>query len=206
LSAFERVLEYNPEFPWVFPLVVTYVELDRIEEARAVLAPVAKYWTKFGGLKTFMFWQPFKDKEVEKKFANGLIKAGFPGKSGEYFKIYPENRLSGEKIKDLTFAHTVSGFDVASGKQWRIERAKGGDSAYYGLKGWVKGEISEVEETSDTGKSWIEGDRVCNQWNSLYGGYTDCLTIYSNPEGTLEKKDDYIGMAVYGFVPFSVVD
>jgi len=208
LSALERAHKNDPTLLWVlYPLAVTYAELDRVEEARANLAPMIKNPTQtVGGLKAFMFWRPFKNKEVEKKYANGLIKAGFPGKSGEYFKVYPENRLSGEKIKDLTFAHTVSGFDMASGKQWRIERAKGGDAAYYGLKGWVKGEFSKVAETSDTGKSWIVDDRLCNQWNNLYGGYTDCLTIYSNPEATKEKKDDYIGVSVYGFIPFSVVD
>lgn len=212
LSALERARKFNPQLLWgLAPLAVAYADLDRIEEARAALAPYIIYLTKMGlggagGLKAYMYWYPFKIKEVEKNYVNGLIKAGFPGESGEYFKIYPENRMSGEKIKDLTFAHTVSGFDTASGKQWRIERAKGGDSAYYGLKGWVKGEPSKVEETSDNGKSWIEGDRLCNQWKNLYGGYKDCLTIYSNPEGTMEKKDDYIGVSVYGFVPFSVVD
>jgi hypothetical protein len=32
------------------------------------------------------------------------------------------------------------------------------------------------------------------------------LTGYSNPEGMPEKKDEYLAVAVYGFVPFSVVD
>jgi hypothetical protein len=30
--------------------------------------------------------------------------------------------------------------------------------------------------------------------------------VYVNPEGTKEKKDQYIGTAVYGLVPFSVED
>lgn len=208
----ERARKFNPQLLWVLaPLAIAYAELDRIEEARATLAPYLKYLTKMGlggagGVKAYMYWSPFKNKEVEKKYANGLIKAGFPGKSGEYFKIYPENRLPGEKINNLTSDKTVSGFDLYSGKQWQIKRARDGNSTYHGPKGWVKGEISNLEETSDTGKSWIEGDRLCNQWNNLYGGYTDCFTIYDNPEGTLEKKDNYIGVSVYAFVPFSVVD
>ena len=211
LSALDRAHKNRPDLVWgLTTLAVTYVELDRIEEARAVLAPIIKYRTKKGygkvrGLNAYMFWHPFKDQEVEKKFANGLLEAGFPVKSGEYFKIYPENRLSGEKIKNLSFAHTVSGFGIYTGKQWRIKRARNGNSTYHSPKEGG-GEASKVEELSDTGKSWIEGDRLCSKGDNLYGGYTDCLTIYSNPEGTLEGKDDYIGVSVYGFVPFSVVD
>jgi hypothetical protein len=65
---------------------------------------------------------------------------------------------------------------------------------------------TNVEETSDNGKSWVGGNRLCNQWANLYGGLEDSFPIYDNPEGTPEKKDEYIGVAVYGFVPFSVVD
>jgi hypothetical protein len=42
--------------------------------------------------------------------------------------------------------------------------------------------------------------------DNLYGGYKDYMRIYANPENTTEKKDEYIGTAAYGFVPFSVVD
>ena len=70
----------------------------------------------------------------------------------------------------------------------------------------VKGKVVDVEETFDTGKSWVEGNRLYNQWANLYGGLEDCFPIYNNPEGMPEKKDEYIGVAVYGFVPFSIVD
>jgi len=32
------------------------------------------------------------------------------------------------------------------------------------------------------------------------------MHVYVNPEGTKEKKDQYVGTAVYGLVPFSVED
>ena len=54
-----------------------------------------------------------------------------------------------------------------------------------------------MEETFDTGKSWIEGDRFCSHWENLYGGFVDCQNIYDNPEGIPERKDDYIGVSVY---------
>ena len=157
-------------------------------------------------LRIQMYLRPFKDKEVERRFADGLIKAGLPGEPGGYYKIYQENKLTGKAIKDLVFAQTVTGFDIVSGKQWWIKRTEDGKATYRGPKGYVKGKVADVEETSDTGKSWVEGNRLYNQWANLYGGLVDCFPIYYNPEGMPEKKDEYIGVAVYGFVPFSIVD
>jgi tetratricopeptide (TPR) repeat protein len=209
LTAFERAHKHNPKLRWVLTrLAVVYANLGRIEEARNALEPLIKYQAGMGwlNLRFQMYLRPFKDKEVEKRFADGLIKAGMPGEPGGYYKIYQENKLTGDEIKDLVFAQTVTGFDIVSGKQWWIKRNKDGKATYRGPKGYVKGKVSDVEETSDTGKSWVEGDRLSSQWANLYGGLEDCFPIYDNPEGTHEKKDEYIGVAVYGFVPFSLVD
>ena len=211
LTAFERAHQHNPQLRWVITrLAVVYANLGRIEEARNTLEPLIKYYAGKGvevvNLRIQMYLRPFKDKEVEKRFADGLIKAGLPGEPGGYYKIYQENKLSGAEIKDLVFAQTVTGFDIVSGKQWWIERTEDGKATYRGPKGYVKGEVSDVEETSDLGKSWVESNRLCNQWTSLYSGLKDCFPIYVNPEGTPEKKEEYIGVSVYGFVPFSVVN
>ena len=147
----------------------------------------------------------FKDPQVAESFAEGLIKAGLPGETSGYYKISEENRLSGKEIRKLFFGRKVAGSNLTTGKQWWIERTKDGNASYRGPMGYVKGEVSEVGETSDTGTSWLEGDRLCNQWTKLYGGLEDCFPIYDNPEGTPEKKDQYIGVTVYGFVPFSPV-
>jgi tetratricopeptide (TPR) repeat protein len=211
LTALERAHKYHPKHWYILiPLSVVYANLGRTEEARSTLGPLIKTWTKRGrawhNLRFHMYWYPFKDREVEKAFANGLIKAGLPGQPDEYYKGYQEKKLTGEEIKDLIFAQTVTGFDIITGKQWWVERTKSGKATYCGPKGYVKGEVSELEETSDNGKSWIESDRICNQWKNLFGGLEDCQSIYENPEGTPEKKDEYIGMAGYGPVPFSLVD
>lgn len=209
VSAFERAHKHNPRLRWVLTrLAVVYANLGRIEEAHNSLEPLIKMEAGRGwfNLRFQMYLRPFKDKEVEKRFADGLIKAGMQGEPGGYYKIYQENRLTGDEIKDLAFAQTITGFDIVSGKQWWVKRTKEGTATYRGPKGYVKGKVSDVEETSDTGKSWVKGKRLCNQWANLYGGLEDCFPIYNNPEGTPEKKDEYIGVAVYGFVPFSVVD
>jgi tetratricopeptide (TPR) repeat protein len=211
LAAYERAHEQNPKLRWVLTrLAVAYANLGRNEEARDTLEPLIKYYDGRGvelvNLRFQMYLHPFKDKEVEKRFAEGLIKAGLPGEPGEYYKIHQENKLTGDQIKDLIFDQTVTGFDIVSGKQWWIKRNKDGKATYRGPKGYTKGKIADVEETSDTGKSWVDGNRLCNQWANLYGGLEDCFPIYNNPEGMPEKKDEYIGVAIYGFVPFSVAN
>ena len=211
LIAFERAHKYNPKLRWVLTrIVVTYSNLGRIKDARNTLKPLIKYYAGRGvevvNLRSQMYLRPFKDKELERRFADGLIKAGLPGEPDGYYKIYQEKKLSGAKIKNLFFGKTVSGFDILSGKQWWIKRDNDGKATYDGPKGYMKGKIAEVEETSDIGKSRVEGNRLYNQWANLYGGLVDCFPVYENPEGLPGKKDEYIGVAVYGFVPFSVVD
>ena len=47
---------------------------------------------------------------------------------------------------------------------------------------------------------------LCDQWGKLYGGLKECWPVYRNPEGTAEKKDEYLGVPGYGIYPFSPVD
>jgi hypothetical protein len=203
-SALERALKYNPKARWpLAPLAVAYVHLNRIKDAQVTLAPISKSWTKLGyDLRFAMFVSPFKEPAVEKSFADGLIKAGLPGKPDGYYKISKKNKLTGEEIKDLIFGRTMMGIDIKE-KEWQIEFTKNGESSYSGVKAYVPVEIGEI---SDNGKTWLEEGQLCHQWEALYGGYKDCGPVYRNAEGTSEKKDEYIRLSVYGFVPFSMKD
>lgn len=197
----KRAQEYNPKVKWPsVGLAVAYAHLGRTEEARAAIDWRIKLFAKQGFvgnyLRSLMFVFPFKDPEVQKIFADGFIKAGMPGKRGGYYKssIFQEHKLSGDEIRDLVFGRQFTGFDFKTEEEWSIKRTKDGKASYR------RGEVS------DTGKSWIEDDRLCNQWQNLYGGYRDCAPVFRNPEGTSENKDEYIGISAYGFVPFSLVD
>ena len=211
LVAFKGAHKHNPKLGWVLTrIAVTYSNLGRVKDARNTLKPLIKYYAGKGvevvNLRTQMYLRPFKDKEVEKCFADGLIKAGLPGEPDGYYKIDQENKLTGTEIRDLFFDQTVSGFEILSGKQWWIKRNKDGKATYRGPKGYVKGEVTDVEEISDSGKSWVERNRIYNQWANLFGGLEDCFPVYKNQDGTPEKKDEYVGVTVYGFVPFSITD
>jgi len=140
-----------------------------------------------------MSWYPWKDLQVEERLAEGFLKAGLPGEPSGFYKISKENRLTGKQIRKLVFGRKVTGFDLRIGKQWWIERTKDGKSTIRGGDG------------SDSGKSWIEDDMLCDQWDNLYEGLKDCWPVYRNPEGTREKNDEYLGVT-YAIYPFSPVE
>ena len=52
---------------------------------------------------TLMYFYPFKDPELDKLFADGLLKAGIKGEPSGYYKIKEENRLTGDEIRQLLF-------------------------------------------------------------------------------------------------------
>jgi TolB-like protein/Flp pilus assembly protein TadD len=193
LNCFERAYEFQPEnkIMSLRSLAVTNALLGRIKEARQFIAPYIKM-----GLSLPCLMPPFKDPKSEKLWADGLLKAGVSGEPGGYYKsaIFLEPNLTAKEIKDQVFGRTISGFDICGGKEWSIERTEDGKATIH------------RDKIADTGKSWIDGDKLCNKWENLYGGYKDCMRVYVNPEGTKERKDQYIGTAVYGLVPFSVVD
>lgn len=62
----------------------------------------------------------------------------------------------------------------------------------------------------DTGKSWIEDDMLCDQWQQRLHGQKICSPIFRNPEGKFEKFDEYFSIPglgeLFGIIPWSPVD
>jgi hypothetical protein len=117
-----------------------------------------------------------------------------PGEPSGFYKISAENRLNGEELRKLFFGRKVNGSNMITGQQWWIERSEEG-----------KATIRDGDK-SDTGKSWIEEDMLCDQWDNLLESLRDCWVIYRNPEVTPDKNDEFLGAPGYGIYPFSVVD
>ena len=57
----------------------------------------------------------------------------------------------------------------------------------------------------DTGMSRIEGDLICTQFQKNFWGLEYCLTVFRNPRGTYEGKDEYFNCTDFGFTPWSIV-
>jgi len=176
-------------------LAMLYGHVGRFQEARAMLDKGTKGWpAAMKNVRFIMSLLSFGDLQTAERFAEGFVKAGLPGEPSGFYKISKENRLTEKEIRKLFFGRKVSGSTFPTGKQWRIEHTKDG-------KATIRG-----GEDSDTGKSWIEDDMLCDQWDNLYEGLKDCWVVYRNPEGTPEKNDEYLGAPGYGIYPFSPVE
>ena len=192
----EKALEFSiiGDIPKSF-LPIIYAQVGRVQEARAMLEDRTKEWpASMKNVRWFMSGLSLKDLQAAERFAEGLIKAGLPGEPSGFYKISKENRLTGNEMRKLFFGRKVAGSNMITGKQWWIERSKDG-----------KATIRDGKD-SDTGKSWIEAEMLCDQWNSLYESLRDCWVVYRNPEGTSENSDEYLGAPGYGLYPFSLVE
>ena len=191
----ERFAKYNPEAEFAYlMLAMLYAQVGRTQEARAMLDKGTKGLpAAMKNVRFIMSLLSFGDLETAERFAEGYVKAGLPGEPSGFYKISKENRLTEKDIRKLFYGRQVTGFTLATGKQWRIERSKNGKAVIYD------------GDRSDTGKSWIEEDMLCDQWDNLYEGLKDCWVVYRNPEGTPEKNDEYLGAPGYGIYPFSPV-
>ena len=158
-----------------------------------------------------MFGMPFRDRAIVDRYAEGLLKAGLaPAKiSGGYFPAFKENQLTGEEIKSLLLGSRITGIDQ-DGQQWWVDRKKNGEFTWRGpaLKDPFTQKIISAPTlagpNSDRGKSRIEGDMICHQFQKSYWGLEFCGTVFRNPKGTNESKDEYFFCNDIGFTSFSL--
>jgi TolB-like protein/class 3 adenylate cyclase len=193
-SLSEKALRLNPENVEIgVQLAAFYGLLGRDQEARAMIETARK--KTLGATDVIvrnllrpMQYMPFKDRAVADRYAEGLIKAGVPpGKiSGGYFPAYKENQLTGEKVRALLLGSTITGISYWIG-QWWIDFKKNGEFTWHGAT------------TSDSGKSRIEGDMICTQYQKNWWGLESCATVFRNPSGTPASKDEYFLVGDNGF-------
>lgn len=195
VASIERTLTLNPEASagWGDVLAAAYGLLGRDEKARDAYRDgfykAGLVWGKIiQNVRQKMFYWPFKDPEVAERFASGLLKTGFFGRFSGYYKLSEDDKLSGKEIKALVFGRMVCGSDGG------IDRDKEGQAAH--RDAYVSG----------SGRSWIEGDMLCNQWKTLMKGLKYCTPVFRNPEATAGLLNDYLSITDYGFTTFSLVD
>jgi TolB-like protein/Flp pilus assembly protein TadD len=194
-SLVEKGIRLNPELTgsagW---LLATYGLLGRDKEASAAMDIYKKGKAGEFYIREVMYFFPFKDRTVADRFAEGLSKAGVKGRPSEYLPAFKENQLSGDQVKKLLFGSTIIGI-VPDGRQWSAERKENGAITYRG-----PGPIS-----ADVGKNWTEGDVLCQQYEKRFWGLEFFSTVFRNPKGTYEGKDEYFLCSDIAFSPFSVV-
>jgi hypothetical protein len=112
--------------------------------------------------------------------------------SGSY-KLLEEYRLSGEEIRELLFGRTITGIVPKTEIQWWIKVSKDGKRT----------EQWNNKEFSDSGKGWLEGDLFCRQMKIFLKGTKIYSYIYHNPDGTPDKKNEYLFVEKDRISPFS---
>jgi len=198
-NSVEEALRLNPEnVSMGFQLAAFYGLLGRDQEARAALATVIKK-VPIPPLNYIMTSFPFRDRAGADLYAEGLLKAGISGQPFGYLPAFKENELTGERIKALLLGSTITGNRFATFRSGSVPF----------VIDWKKnGECTWRQPTasySDHGKSRIEGDMLCTRYEKTWWGLEHCATVFRNPSGTPETKDEYFWVNEIGFQPFSPV-
>jgi len=199
----EKALRLNPE-KFVVPVILAayYALLGRDQEARAMIETSKKEKVDAPGafdLRSFMNPNPFKDRTVAERFAEGLLKAGVPPAKipGGYFPVFKENQLNGKEIKNLIFGSKITGY-VFYPQQFWMDYKETGEVTW-------RGPSTLSGPSSETGKSRIEGDMICWQYQKRFWGVEYCGTLFRYPGGSYEGKDEYFWCSDFGFSTFSLV-
>jgi TolB-like protein len=205
VGLYEKAMRLNPEnAPWAWGgcLAAFYALLGRDQEARATFETYKKGKFDVPGtvnLRYIMNSSPYKDRAVAERLVEGLRKAGFPPAHirGGYFPAFKENQLTGEEIRKLLYGSRITGY-IFYPQQFSQKYKKNGELTY-------DGPSIASGPTSDIGKSRIEGDTICWQYEKRFGGVEYCGTVFRYPVGTPEGKDEYFWCTDFGFGTFSLV-
>ena len=193
----ENALSKNPSLSEIVPVrAAAYAHLGDLQSAAKILKNFQKSWTRFFHLRDVMGNFPFKDPNVSKRLAEGLIKAGMTGNRDEYYKILPGNKLGATDIKNQVFSKKVRTIDYY-GKPYIVSRdADGKSHRQMAPDAGVR--------FDDEGMSWIENDMLCERWNIDMYGVQQCMTIFRNPDYPTKAENEYIIVSDFEVRPLSI--
>ena len=196
----ERAINHNPTITGLYQrLSAIYALLGRDQEAQTAYNKSLKDW-RLGiypaTLTSVMSSFEIKNRKVADRYADGLVKAGWPGKPTEYYKIYEENRLTGEEIRSLV-----------SGQEITVDE--------FGRTYWVdhnqNGKLEDLSRLRE-GQWWIEGDSFCYKLEGetveyhvkgaekdlpRLTGLDNCGEIYRNPDSVSSSGKQYLYVKDY---------
>jgi TolB-like protein len=182
LQLLEKAKRLNPDLsgPVARYQAIIYGIQGQNEEARTAYEIFLKSrMTPVRSLKDVMPYFPFSDPKKLDSVAAAFIKAGVPGNPTDYDRILYENRLNGQEIKSLLFGRKITGISMITGKQFLWEFVKSGEWKF------ISGDFQ------NSGKSWVEGNVFFSQSEKLFGGLPYGATIFRNPNGSKESKNEY---------------
>lgn len=194
----ERAKRLNPYLSGTIALTesIIYGIQGRDEESRIAYGLFVKSrHTPVRNLNDIFLYFPFTDPKKLDRIAEALIKAGVPGKPTDYYRIFKENRIDGQAVKELLFGQKITGIAMSTGKQYWWEWDKNGKFKL------------DLQVFKDTGKSWVEREICFIQFDKFFGGVPYGTVIYRNPDGSTESQDQYLMVSDTGSItPFAPID
>jgi len=188
----ERAIKLSPNLPQ-WPLMAAYAHLGNRQKAVDTRKAYFKLrgWEGPQNVSTMLNYYPYKRQVDEERFAKGLLGAGVPG----YYSMTENNKLKGGEVWTLVSGRTRTGINTTTGQQYWVTYFGDGKASRRGGR-----------QGTDTGKAWIDGDNLCEQWQKSLKGKKRCMSVYRNSDGTLEGLDEYVSKYDVFVIPWSVVD
>jgi len=195
LQVLERAKSLNPELSGSVAATqsIIYGIKGQNEEARTAYDILLKSrMSPVRNLNDILLYYPFTDPKKLDRIAEALIKAGAPGNPTDYYRIFKENLIKAQEVKSLLFGRKITGTAMHTGKQLWWEWAKSGEFKFM------------MGDYQDRGKSWVEGDVFFIQFEKMIGGLPYGTTIFKNPDGSRESKNQYFMVSDIGSItPFA---
>jgi len=176
---------------------IIYALLGRDEQARETLQIFQESRVPGASLnlKVLMAGFSFVNPETSDRFSTALVKAGVPDNRADHCRLVRDNLLKGREINSLLAGRRITGISITADEPFSCEWGKGGEFKY------TRGAYQE------NGKYWVEEDVLFAQFDKRYDRLPLGSTIFRNPGGTKEDKNEYFMLVDIGvIVPFAIVD
>ena len=196
VTATEKALKLNPEtFTAAGILAAVYAHQGRDEEAKAV-AQIFRRGRPPDYVyppPSIMFRWGFKDRRSSDTLLDGLQKTGLVGQWPKYIHVSKEDQVTGEDLKTLFYPSNIIGLE-ADGSEWSQEVTKDGKVTF---------RSTSFAGGVDTGRSWLDGDKIWFQFNKYTYGMAFCLTTFKNSRGRPQEKNEYVVFSDLSMSTFS---
>ncbi len=173
------------------PMAASHAYLGQAEAAQAAMDHVRAAWPAVNRAFYYLYFSFLRRTEQLEHDIEGFRLAGMP----EWpfgFEGREEDLLTGAEIKTLYFGHRIEGIGQAMGPYKMSSTGNGEWKGHFGEFD-VAGSMS-----LDGGDLWIRSDGIMR-------GQRFRMHIYRNPNGTPEKKNEYISCDVHDLREFTVV-
>jgi len=185
----ERALEGGVEY--FQTLAMTYAELERLEEARAIVKILRDTFPAYSLANVRATYTYHKRAEDLEHRLAALRKAGVPEWPFGY-RGRTEDRLDGSSIEAITYGRTWIGHNAGNRGPFIQEFDKDGNVAFKGSSSLL------------TGRASVEDGMLCIRSPARNLGQKQCSYLFRNPEGTPEDQNEYVMVADTVILNFSI--